>query len=42
MVLDKPFYVMYDLHSLCENSSVVSGQPLNLYVNRHIFIITIL
>jgi hypothetical protein len=33
---------IYDLRCLCEDSSVVFGQPLNLYVNRHIFIITIL
>jgi hypothetical protein len=41
-VLDRPFYVMYDLRCLCEESSVEFGQPLNLGVNRHIFTITIL
>lgn len=42
MVLDRSFYVMYNFRSLCVDSSVVSGQPLNLQVNRHIFTVTIL
>jgi len=42
MVLDRSFYVMYDLRSLCVDSSFASAQPLNLCVNWHIFTVTIL
>jgi len=41
MVLDRPLYVMYDLRCLYEDSSAVFGQSLDLFVNRHIFTITI-